>query len=489
MKRYQRLLIWSFTFGFGLIWILAFFLPNEIGGSIDSEGMYGADLVGKRVFYSTGKQIVMLDLDNTKHRTPSFDLSAFRNEDYFGASYPSVFKTPNGWKMIYLGNGKDDVKRICFAESMDGTQWQPITKTTFTLPNEISPSGPNWIRVEKLSNHYSLYFSAFEKGRSVIFSMTSLDLINWQDPKVISRNKEDVSVISHSNNGSAIASVDKSKENVYSFSFFPPDNNSLEEWMKRSSIIDIRFTGINQTLFTFIGTDKKPRIAIANGQFPDEMKLLDGSLPDGSIAELGKPGFKTGMSEFSGRAAVFVQIVMNFGLGLGLIGLLIIHFKRIKKEPSGKSLSAIVILSVIAMLVVQIMRQQFPNASFWNQAHELLFFNLQFPLGATMFGLLAAFLISAAYRAFRIRSFDSAILTAVATLVLLTQVPTAQFLASVFGFGGSETAATIDAIGSETRTWILTVVNDAVQRAVAFGAFVGAVAMALRIWLSIEPKN
>lgn len=38
----------------------------------------------------------------------------------------------------------------------------------------------------------------------------------------------------------------------------------------------------------------------------------------------------------------------------------------------------------------------------------------------------------------------------------------------------------------EVRTWILLVPNDAVQRAIGFGAFVGALAMAMRTWLSLD---
>jgi hypothetical protein len=111
---------------------------------------------------------------------------------------------------------------------------------------------------------------------------------------------------------------------------------------------------------------------------------------------------------------------------------------------------------------------------------------LQFPLGATMFGLLAAYLVSAAYRAFRIRTWEAGVLAAVAGLVILTQVPMVQFGLSLFTPSLAERGAYWDAQASHIRNWVLLVVNDAVQRAVGFGAFVGALAMALRLWLSLD---
>lgn len=492
MKRYQKTLVWAFTFGFGLIWILAFFVPSEIGGDLDRAGMYGGDLVGKRLYYTTGNTMAMMDLDRTSLRRQMFSLSPFRKDDYYGAKFPSIFRIDDKWKCVYLGIGKDDKRRICLAESDDGIKWTPKSKAVYELPSETCPGGPNWIRVESSGNGYSLYYSAPFEGRTILYSAFSDDLINWSERGVISKNEENVSVLTLTQNSKSIASVDRAQDGTTSFTFFPNGSgiqNTLFDWMTRAKVSDIRFVSGNHTLFGYIGVDNRPRLAVAEGQFPQKMSLLAGSLADGSVAELGKPAFKTGLNDFSGRAAVFVQIVMNFGLGMGLISLLVLHIRRIRKEPINRGYSAVVIVSVMAMLVVQVMRQVIPDSPIWQEAHELLFFNMQFPLGATMFGLLAAFLISAAYRAFRIRTFDAAVLTAVATLVLLTQVPTAQFLASIFGNGGSETAASIDAAGSEARTWLLTVVNDAVQRSVAIGAFVGAIAMALRIWLSIEPKN
>jgi hypothetical protein len=127
-----------------------------------------------------------------------------------------------------------------------------------------------------------------------------------------------------------------------------------------------------------------------------------------------------------------------------------------------------------------------PDGGIWYELNQILFYRLQFPLGSTLFGLLAAYLVSAAYRAFRIRTLDAAVLAAMAAFIILTQVPTAQFLASLFSPGLVDAGARLDSAAVEGRNWALSIANDAVQRAVGFGAFVGAIAMAMRVWLSLD---
>ncbi|MCH8273375.1 MAG: hypothetical protein IH851_01105, partial [Armatimonadetes bacterium] len=150
----------------------------------------------------------------------------------------------------------------------------------------------------------------------------------------------------------------------------------------------------------------------------------------------------------------------------------------------------VVWVMLLVMVVVQFgHRISGAESGFWWQMNQLFFMRLQFPLGATMFGLLAAYLVSAAYRAFRIRTFDAAVLTAMAALVVLTQVPMGQFVGSLISPDAVQVGAAIDAQAAHARNWALLIANDAVQRAVGFGAFVGAIAMAMRVWLSLDKTS
>lgn len=102
------------------------------------------------------------------------------------------------------------------------------------------------------------------------------------------------------------------------------------------------------------------------------------------------------------------------------------------------------------------------NPFFW------IYFNILLPLGATMFSLLVFYITSAAYRAFRMRSFEATLLLITAVIVMLGQVPVG-----------------IPLVG-DLKDWIMEVPNVAGKRAILMGAAMGIAAMSLRVILGIE---
>jgi len=91
------------------------------------------------------------------------------------------------------------------------------------------------------------------------------------------------------------------------------------------------------------------------------------------------------------------------------------------------------------------------------------------PLQSTMFALLAFFISSASYRAFRARNVLASLLLAAALIVMLRFTP---------GPWGT--------LISKTSTWIMNVPNLAAQRAIVIGIGLGMVATALKVILGIE---
>ena len=94
------------------------------------------------------------------------------------------------------------------------------------------------------------------------------------------------------------------------------------------------------------------------------------------------------------------------------------------------------------------------------------------PLQATMFSLLAFYIASAAFRAFRARSLESTLLLAAGTIVMLGQVPLGDVLT-----GG---------LASRALAFLMVHVNGAGQTAIIIGATLGVLATGLRIVLGIE---
>jgi hypothetical protein len=96
------------------------------------------------------------------------------------------------------------------------------------------------------------------------------------------------------------------------------------------------------------------------------------------------------------------------------------------------------------------------------------------PCNATMFALLAFFIASAAFRAFRARNVEAALLLAAAILIMIGRVPLGRAL--------SERLPWI-------ADWIIDVPNNAGRRAIMMGAALGAIATGLRVILGLERSH
>jgi len=93
------------------------------------------------------------------------------------------------------------------------------------------------------------------------------------------------------------------------------------------------------------------------------------------------------------------------------------------------------------------------------------------PMSGTMFSLLAFFIASAAFRSFRVRTVEAALLAAAAIIVMLGRVPV-----------GAEIWDKIPAISD----WINNVPQMAAKRAILIGAALGAISTGLKVILGLE---
>lgn len=115
--------------------------------------------------------------------------------------------------------------------------------------------------------------------------------------------------------------------------------------------------------------------------------------------------------------------------------------------------------------------------------YKLVYDGLFNALSATMFSLLAFFIVSAAYRAFRVRSLEASLLLASAIIMMLGLTPLGtQYITGAIPTGSPLAILRLERVAE----WILLVLNGAAQRALLFGIAVGLMATSLRIWLSLE---
>ncbi|MEN6520960.1 MAG: hypothetical protein ABFD46_07405 [Armatimonadota bacterium] len=190
------------------------------------------------------------------------------------------------------------------------------------------------------------------------------------------------------------------------------------------------------------------------------------------------------LSPYKLPLATVNQVVGSFAFAMGLFGLFSIHGKAITKKKKGWYNSLAFFIAIATMTVLGLMKTYITGGSlvgqFSRSAYRMLFEGGLTALQSTMFSLVAFYIVSAAYRAFRIRSVDAVIMLASAFLVMLSVVPVGMYL--THGLGGNLAFLRLENIGD----WIMTIPNMAAQRGMQFGITVGGLAMALRIWLSLE---
>ncbi len=153
---------------------------------------------------------------------------------------------------------------------------------------------------------------------------------------------------------------------------------------------------------------------------------------------------------------------------VGLVNLTRVHIRTVSRRSDNWESSIILLVATYATLVLGISTGPVAPAYNW------VFQTTVVPLSATFLALLGFYITSAAYRAFRVRSSDAAILLVSAFLVLLGRAPIGAMI-----WPGFE---------SVTR-WIMDIPNTAGMRAVTMCAILGAIMTALRIAAGIERSH
>ncbi len=167
-----------------------------------------------------------------------------------------------------------------------------------------------------------------------------------------------------------------------------------------------------------------------------------------------------------------VIIISAMAFLLGPFNLVRSHATTILKHKKGWIESIVFLVFIGIGAFIQYAFKDVPE----DRYYDMLIRGLMFGFGASSMALLAFYLVSAAYRSFRLGSVESAVMMLAAFIILLGKVPLGDVMTSW--------------IPEEYRlsavaTWILMVPNTAVQRAVLIGAAGGAFTAGLRHWLGL----
>ena len=116
-------------------------------------------------------------------------------------------------------------------------------------------------------------------------------------------------------------------------------------------------------------------------------------------------------------------IVFSFAVILGLVNLFISNMKKILNKQKDWQYNAVLLAGFIVTAVVGFAKGMGTGSPF-----DFIVQNIFVQLNATVFSLLAFFIASAAFRAFKARSFEATLLLLAAILVMLGRVPIGDYL-------------------------------------------------------------
>lgn len=198
--------------------------------------------------------------------------------------------------------------------------------------------------------------------------------------------------------------------------------------------------------------------------------------------------------DLESRFLNWYTIVAGFTMLLGLDSLTRHHVIRVWRRSPGWPYSLLLLLSLIATVVLGLYSWFKFRSPFALQAPFMwLYTYMIIPLQSTMFASLAFFIVSAAYRAFRVRNFAATLLLFAACLVMIGNVPLGSDVWHGIGRLLHLLVPTIDPSAfaklegfAAVKDWLMAIPQAAASRGIGIGLALGGIAMSLRIILGIE---
>jgi hypothetical protein len=168
-------------------------------------------------------------------------------------------------------------------------------------------------------------------------------------------------------------------------------------------------------------------------------------------------------------------ILIAFGYVLGGANALRVNFDAIYKRQPDWIYKVVLVVSLLATFVIGAVE----GVGFLNPGtrSKWIYDYVYSNMSATMFALLAFFIASAAFRAFRIRTVEAGLLAVAALIVMLGRVPLTNAIS-----GWLPEWARLQAM----QEWIMEIPQNAAKRAILMGAALGVMATGLRVILGIE---
>jgi hypothetical protein len=177
---------------------------------------------------------------------------------------------------------------------------------------------------------------------------------------------------------------------------------------------------------------------------------------------------------FREEITTWFRIMGGFAMFIGVYSLLHMHVTRIRRQQAGWGYSTFVFLGAAATIIAGLINEG--NGPLGpppedGTVFDWMYMNIQVPCGATIFSLLAFFMASAAFRTFRARNLEAALLLVAAAIVMFGRVPLSAMIHDCF---------------PRAADLLLAYPNLAAKRGIMLGISLGAISQSLRILFGIE---
>lgn len=194
-----------------------------------------------------------------------------------------------------------------------------------------------------------------------------------------------------------------------------------------------------------------------------------------SVYYIAAPG-TIDLQAVSDKLLAYLTAVLTAAFAIGVINITRVHVINIKRRRATWKYSVLLIICLFVMAIFSVIASPFaldPNAiiipgsviAFATPIWEFLYYKILVNVNSSIFSLLAFFIASAAYRAFKARTLESTLLLAAGLLVMLGQAPITGLLWPGF---------------SAIREWILAFPNTAGQRGILIGIALGVLVFSVR---------
>ena len=165
----------------------------------------------------------------------------------------------------------------------------------------------------------------------------------------------------------------------------------------------------------------------------------------------------------------WVIVIVGATYVLGVANLLRINMVQVSQRAPDWPFKIVLLAGLIGMMAIGFAEGN--HYSDDSSKFSWMYIRVYSPMSATMFALLAFFIASAAFRAFRIRSFEALLLAIAAFILMIGRVPIGN---------------AIHPIIPAAADWLMEVPQNAAKRGILIGAALGVMATGIRLILGME---